>query len=42
MTTFLKLIKNPLGLIGLVLLVFFVVVGILAPVLAPPAWEHEP
>jgi len=41
-TTFLKLIKNPLGLIGLVLLVFFVVVGILAPVLAPPAWEHEP
>ncbi|MCK4391324.1 ABC transporter permease [Candidatus Bipolaricaulota bacterium] len=42
MTTFLKLIKNPLGLIGLVLLVFFVVIGILAPVLAPPAWEHEP
>ena len=42
MTTFLKLIKNPLGLIGLVLLVFFVVMGILAPVLAPPAWEHEP
>jgi len=42
MTTFLKLIKNPLGLIGLVLLVFFVVVGILAPVLAPPAWENEP
>jgi len=42
MTTFLKLIKNPLGLIGLVLLVLFVVIGILAPVLAPPAWEHEP
>jgi len=42
MTTFLKLIKNPLGLIGLVLLVFFVVIGILAPVLAPPAWENEP
>ncbi len=42
MTTFLKLIKNPLGLIGLVLLAFFVIVGILAPVLAPPAWENEP
>ncbi len=42
MTTFIKLIRNPLGLIGLMLLVFFVVVGILAPVLAPPAWEHEP
>jgi len=42
MTTFLKLIKNPLGLIGLVLLVFFIVIGILAPVLAPPAWENEP
>lgn len=42
MTTFLKLIKNPLGVIGLVLLIFFVVVGILAPVLAPPAWENEP
>jgi len=42
MTTVLKLIKNPLGLIGLVLLVFFIVIGILAPVLAPPAWEDEP
>jgi len=42
MTTFLELIKNPLGLIGLVLLVFFIVIGILAPVLAPPAWENEP
>jgi peptide/nickel transport system permease protein len=42
MKTFLKLIKNPLGLIGLVLIVFFGVVAILAPVLAPPKWEHEP
>ncbi|RLE36813.1 MAG: ABC transporter permease [Thermoplasmata archaeon] len=42
MTIFLKLIKNPLGLIGLALLVFFAVIGILAPVLAPPAWENEP
>jgi peptide/nickel transport system permease protein len=42
MTTFMKLIKNPLGLIGLLLLVFFFVIGILAPVLAPPAWENEP
>jgi peptide/nickel transport system permease protein len=42
MTTFIKLIKNPLGLIGLALLIFFIVVGILAPVLAPPAWQNEP
>jgi peptide/nickel transport system permease protein len=42
MTTFVKLIKNPLGLIGLVLLMFFLVIGILAPVLAPPVWENEP
>ncbi len=34
--------RNPLGVIGLLLLVFFLVVAILAPVLAPPAWEHEP
>ncbi len=42
MTTFIKLIKNPLGLIGLVLLVFFFVIAVLAPVLAPPVWENEP
>jgi len=42
MTAFIKLIKNPLGLIGLALLFFFIVVGILAPVLAPPAWQNEP
>lgn len=42
MKTFLKLVKNPLSLVGLVLLIFFAVVAILAPVLAPPQWEHEP
>jgi peptide/nickel transport system permease protein len=42
MTTFIKLLKNPLGLAGLVLLVFFMVVGLLAPVLAPPARPSEP
>lgn len=42
MTVFLKLLKNPLGVAGLVLLLFFVVIGILAPVLAPPAWQNEP
>lgn len=42
MTVFLKLVKNPLGLVGLVLLVFFALVALLAPVLAPPQWEHEP
>jgi len=42
MTTFIKLIKNPIGLIGLALLIFFTVIGILAPVLAPPAWQNEP
>lgn len=42
MKTFLKLIKNPLGLTGLVLLVLFAVIALLAPLLAPPQWEHEP
>lgn len=42
MTVFLKLLKNPLGVAGLVLLLFFIVIGILAPVLAPPAWQNEP
>jgi peptide/nickel transport system permease protein len=37
-----KFMKNPLGVIGFVLLMFFLVIGILAPVLAPPAWEFEP
>jgi len=37
-----KFMSNPLGVIGLLLLVFFLVVAIIAPVLAPPAWEGEP
>jgi len=37
-----KFFRNPLGVIGLFLLVFFVVLAILAPVLAPPAWQDEP
>ena len=42
MRTFLKLLKNPLGLSGLLLILFFGIVAILAPVLAPPKWPHEP
>lgn len=34
--------QNPLGVIGLLLLVFFLVLAIFAPTLAPPAWEGEP
>lgn len=42
MKTFIKLLKNPLGLTGLILIFFFAVVAILAPILAPPKWPHEP
>lgn len=42
MKTFVKLLKNPLGLTGFILIVFFIVVAILAPILAPPKWPHEP
>jgi peptide/nickel transport system permease protein len=35
-------VQNPLGVIGLLLLVFFLVLAIFAPTLAPPAWEGEP
>ncbi|MGC9530360.1 MAG: ABC transporter permease [Candidatus Bipolaricaulaceae bacterium] len=42
MTVFVKLLRNPLGLIGLLLLLFFTVVALLAPVLAPPKWPGEP
>jgi peptide/nickel transport system permease protein len=37
-----KFVQNPLGVIGLLLLVFFLVLAIFAPTLAPPAWEGEP
>lgn len=36
------IIKNPLGLSGLLLVIFFGVVALLAPTLAPPKWAHEP
>ncbi len=42
MNTFTKLVNNRLGLLGLVLLIFFMVIGILAPVLAPAVWKNEP
>ncbi len=37
-----KFMQNPLGVIGLFLLIFFAVVAIIAPFLAPPAWQDEP
>jgi peptide/nickel transport system permease protein len=36
MKVFIKLIKNPTSLIGIVLLVFFILVAIFAPLIAPP------
>lgn len=38
-----KLIKNPSGLIGLLLLIFFVAIAVLAPLIAPiPSTSHDP
>ncbi|HDI11772.1 MAG TPA: ABC transporter permease, partial [Candidatus Acetothermia bacterium] len=42
MKTLIKLLKNPLGATGIVLLVFFAVVAIIAPYIAPPRWPDEP
>jgi peptide/nickel transport system permease protein len=42
MKTAIKLLKNPLGLTGVVLLVFFGVVALVAPYIAPPKWPDEP
>ncbi len=42
MKLFLKLCKNPLSLLGLILLAFFVFVAIAAPWLAPPPRPREP
>ncbi len=42
MTVLKKLLKNPLSLIGVVLLVAFVFVAALAPILAPPPRPTEP
>lgn len=37
-----KILKNPLGMIGIVLLIFFIIVAIAAPWLAPPAYPEDP
>jgi peptide/nickel transport system permease protein len=42
MKILIKLLKNPLSAIGMALLVFFIVIAILAPVLAPAPRPHEP
>jgi peptide/nickel transport system permease protein len=42
MTVLKKLLKNPLGLTGTLLILFFAVVALLAPTLAPPKWAHQP
>lgn len=42
METFLKVIKNPLGLIGLLLVLFWLVIATLAPVISPPKNQRNP
>jgi peptide/nickel transport system permease protein len=42
MKIFMKLVKNPLSFGGLLLIAFFAIVALSAPVLAPPNWPHEP
>lgn len=42
METFLKVIKNPLGLAGLILVLFWLVIAILAPVISPPKNQRNP
>jgi len=37
-----RLVKNPLSMVGLLLLLFFVGVAIAAPWLAPPQWKDDP
>jgi len=37
-----RLLKNPLTIIGLVIILFFVFLAIFAPVLAPPPQPHDP
>jgi peptide/nickel transport system permease protein len=37
-----RMLKNPVSLTGIVLVIFFVVIAILAPVLAPPERPDEP
>jgi len=38
----LKLVRNALGLTGLVLLIFFAVIALIAPLLAQPQWPNDP
>ena len=42
METFLKIIKNPTGLAGLILVLFWLVVAVLAPVICAPKNQREP
>jgi peptide/nickel transport system permease protein len=40
--TLFRIFRNPSAIIGFTLLLFFVGVAVCAPVLAPPAYEHNP
>jgi len=42
MKTILRLLRNPISLMGIILLLFFAGVAIAAPWLAPPPWPREP
>lgn len=42
METLKKLLTNPLSVTGLVILLLFATIAILAPQLAPPKWKNEP
>ncbi len=42
MDTLLRIIKNPLGLVGLLLVIFWAVIAILAPVISPPQNQRSP
>jgi len=40
--SFKRLIKNPLTIIGVVIILFFAIIAITAPILAPPETPHDP
>ena len=40
--TFQRIVRNPAAIIGFGLLFFFIVVAVLAPVIAPPKYAHNP
>jgi len=42
MKTLKRLVKNPISLLGLIIVLFFIIIAIAAPYLAPPARPHEP